>query len=197
MNDTITSPTPTFVRRSGGFYSPPLLALRGLAAFAFVLAALLDFEETIHLLVWFFSIYVFFDGAYALAVAAGHSPGSTLNRIAIACKGVIGILAGIVAISLFLQGGSMTTILLTVFIWVALAGVIEGVWVFKMVKNKEILLIVGSGAYLALAVALQFMFAVAPSAGTAVYNWIIIGFSAAFGLGMLIMSWLLRRSMVA
>jgi hypothetical protein len=117
--------------------------------------------------------------------------------MAIALKGVIGILAGIVAISLFLRGGSMTTILLTVFIWVALAGVIEGVWVFKMVKNKELLLIVGSGAYLALAVALQFMFAVAPSEGTAVYNWIIIGFSAAFGLGMLIMSWLLRRSMMA
>jgi len=77
---------------------------------------------------------------------------------------------------------------------VALSGILEGVWVIRNIKNKELVLIIGSGAYLALAVALQFLFALAPQAGSSIYSWIIIGFSAAFGLGMLIMSWAMRKN---
>ena len=74
----------------------------------------------------------------------------------------------------------------------------EGVWVIRNVKNKELVLIIGSGAYLALAVALQFMFALAPQqGGAAIYNWIIIGFSAAFGIGMLIMSWAMNKAQIS
>ncbi|MBU2761562.1 hypothetical protein HAP95_15630 [Acidithiobacillus sp. RW2] len=110
------------------------MAIRGAAALVYALVALADFKATIPLLVWFFAIYVLFDGAYALRVAIGQQ------------------------------------------------------------IDKELVLIIGSGAYLALAVALQFLFALAPQAGSSIYNWIIIGFSAAFGLGMLIMSWAMRKN---
>ena len=183
-------------KMSGGFYSSPLLAFRGLAALLFVGAALIDFKATFTLLVWFFSVYVLFDGVYALRVAMRGSGGSSLTRFAIATKGLVGILAGVIAIYLFLANQSNALLLATVFVWVAIAGVMEGVWVIRNVKNKEIVLIIGSGAYLALAVALQFMFALAPKAGASVYNWIIIGFSAAFGIGMLIMSWAMSRAKI-
>ncbi|XTI73024.1 hypothetical protein ACQAYK_02630 [Acidithiobacillus sp. AC3] len=46
-------------------FSWQLLFARGVAALAFVIAALLDFGATMTLLIWFFAIYVFFDGGYS------------------------------------------------------------------------------------------------------------------------------------
>lgn len=184
-------------KMSGGFYSSPLLAFRGLAALIFVAAALIDFKATFTLLVWFFSIYVLFDGAYALRVASRSQGGGSWTRFAIAIKGLVGILAGVIAIYLFMANQAKALLLATVFIWVAVAGVMEGIWVIRNVKNKELVLIIGSGAYLALAISLQFMFALAPQAGTSIYNWIIIGFSAAFGIGMLIMSWAMSKAQIS
>ncbi len=191
-----TLQSPKIVRLSGGFYSWPLLAIRGLAALLFVVAALLAFQETFTLLIWFFAVYVLFDGAYALSVAVSHGSDSAMTRLAISIKGLVGIAAGIFVLYQFFTGGTELFTLLAVFIWVAVAGVLEGVWVIKNVKNKELLLIIGSSAYLALAVALQFLFALAPAAGSPLYSWVIIGFSAAFGLGMLLMSWAMRRNQI-
>jgi hypothetical protein len=182
------------IKKSGGFYSWPLLAIRGMAALVYALVALADFKATIPLLVWFFAIYVLFDGAYALRVAVGQQIDGLWTRLAVIFKGLLGIAAGIIVIYWDLSAGSTLYILLTVFVWVALSGILEGVWVIRNIKNKELVLIIGSGAYLALAVALQFLFALAPQAGLSIYSWIIIGFSAAFGLGMLIMSWAMRKN---
>ncbi|MCE5394344.1 MAG: hypothetical protein JJ693_07130 [Acidithiobacillus sp.] len=191
-----TLQSPKIVRRSGGFYSWPLLAIRGLAALLFAVAALLAFQETFTLLIWFFAVYVFYDGSYALLVALSHVSESAMTRMAITLKGLLGIVAGAFVLYQFFTSGAELLTLLAVFIWVAVAGVLEGVWVIKNVKNKELLLIIGSTAYLALAVALQFLFAVAPAAGAPVYKWVIIGFSAAFGLAMLLMSWAMRRKQI-
>lgn len=191
---TTASSSVGIVKASGGFYSWPLLATRGIAALIFALAAFADFKETIPLLVWFFSIYVLFDGFYALSVAISKHTGVSWTRLAIIFKGLVGIIAAISVIYLSRTGGSTLYMLLTVFVWVAVAGILEGVWVIRNIKNKELVLIIGSGAYLALAVALQFLFALAPQAGSSIYNWIIIGFSAAFGFGMLIMSWAMRKN---
>lgn len=182
------------IKKSGGFYSWPLLAIRGVAALVYALVSLADFSATIALLVWFFAIYVLFDGAYALSVAFSHQIDGLWTRLAVTFKGLLGIAAGAIVIYWDLNAGSTLSILLTVFVWVALSGILEGVWVIRNIKNKELVLIIGSGAYLALAVALQFLFALAPQAGSSIYSWIIIGFSAAFGLGMLIMSWAMRKN---
>ncbi len=191
---TTASSSMEIIKKSGGFYSWPLLAIRGVAALVFALAALADFSATILLLVWFFAIYVLFDGFYALSVALSRQIDGMWTRLAVTLKGLLGILAGIAVIYWNLSGGPTLYILLTVFVWVAISGVLEGVWVIRNVRNKELVLIIGSGAYLALAVALQFLFALAPQAGSSIYSWIIIGFSAAFGLGMLIMSWAMRKN---
>lgn len=183
---------------SGGFYSSKLLATRGIAALVFSIAALLDFSETFTLLSWFFAFYVLFDGGYAILVALNSQTGFTWTRSAILLKGLVGILAGFAVIYLFAKNDSKILLLATVFIWIAIAGIMEGVWVIRNVKNKELVLIIGSGAYLALAVALQFMFALAPQqGGAAIYNWIIIGFSVAFGIGMLIMSWAMNKAQIS
>lgn len=175
-------------------FSWPLLASRGVAALLFVIASLFAFGETMTLLVWFFAIYVFFDSGYSAMRLAQKGSGAC-PKVLIAIKAVIGIAAGIAVIVLS-QGVSMLPTLLTIFAWVAIVGVIEGIWVLRNVRNKEAVLIIGSTAYLALAVALQFIFALAPDAGPSVYNWIIIGFSAAFAAAMFGMVWAMRRNLL-
>ena len=175
-------------------FSWPLLASRGVAALLFVIASLIAFGETMTLLVWFFAIYVFFDSGYSAMRLAQKGSGAC-PKVLIAIKAVIGIAAGIAVIVLS-QGASMLPTLLTIFAWVAIVGVIEGIWVLRNVRNKEAVLIIGSTAYLALAVALQFIFALAPDAGPSVYNWIIIGFSAAFAAAMFGMVWAMRRNLL-
>ncbi|MCR2831092.1 hypothetical protein NR402_12480 [Acidithiobacillus ferrooxidans] len=175
-------------------FSWPLLAARGVAALLFVIASLFAFGETMTLLVWFFAIYVFFDSGYSAMRLAQKGSGAC-PKVLIAIKAVIGIAAGIAAIVLS-QSVSMLPTLLTIFAWVAIVGVIEGIWVLRNVRNKEAVLIIGSTAYLALAVALQFIFALAPDAGPSVYNWIIIGFSAAFAAAMFGMVWAMRRNLL-
>ncbi|OCX71122.1 hypothetical protein [Acidithiobacillus thiooxidans] len=175
-------------------FSWPLLAARGVAALLFVIASLIAFGETMTLLVWFFAIYVFFDGGYSAMRLAQKGSGAC-PKVLIAIKAVIGIAAGIAVIFLS-QGASLLPTLLTIFAWVAIVGVIEGIWVLRNVRNKEAVMIIGSTAYLALAVALQFIFALAPDAGPSVYNWIIIGFSAAFAAAMFGMAWAMRRNLL-
>ena len=175
-------------------FSWPLLAARGIAALLFVIASLIAFGETMTLLVWFFAIYVFFDGGYS-AIRLAQKGSGACPKVLIAIKAVIGIAAGIAVIVLS-QGASLLPTLLTIFAWVAVVGVIEGIWVLRNVRNKEAVMIIGSTAYLALAVALQFIFALAPDAGPSVYNWIIIGFSAAFAAAMFGMAWAMRRNLL-
>jgi len=173
-------------------FSWPLLMVRGIAALLFVLSALLAFDKTMTLLVWFFAVYVFFDGAYSFVGLVSAQDGGALHRVLIGCKSIVGVAAGVAVILLAQRGHTLVPMLFTVFAWVAIVGVLEGVWVIRSVRNKEMVLIIGSSAYLALALALQFIFALAPNAGSAVYNWIIIGFSAAFAAAMFGMSWSLR-----
>ena len=175
-------------------FSWPLLAARGVAALLFVIASLIAFGETMTLLVWFFAIYVFFDGGYS-AIRLAQKGSGACPKVLIAIKAVIGIAAGIAVIVLS-QGASLLPTLLTIFAWVAIVGVIEGIWVLRNVRNKEAVMIIGSTAYLALAVALQFIFALAPDAGPSVYNWIIIGFSAAFAAAMFGTAWAMRRNLL-
>ncbi|MEY2343133.1 hypothetical protein AB4090_13620 [Acidithiobacillus sp. IBUN Pt1247-S3] len=173
-------------------FSWKLLLARGIAALAFVIVALLDFSATITLLVWFFAIYVFFDGGYS-AIRLAQKGSGTCPRVLIAIKAVVGVAAGIAVIVLAAHGNMLPT-LLTIFAWVAIVGVLEGIWVIRNVQNKEMVLIIGSSAYLALAICLQVIFAVAPQAGSGIYAWIVIGFSAAFSAAMLGMSWAMRRN---
>ncbi len=175
-------------------FSWPLLAIRGCAALLFVIVALLAFKSTMTLLVWFFAAYVFFDGGYS-AMRLTQKTSGACPRVLIAIKSVVGIAAGVAVIYLA-QGTSLLPPLLAIFCWVAIVGILEGIWVLRNVRNKEVVLIIGSTAYLALAIALQFIFALEPHAGSSVYNWIIIGFSAAFAAAMLGMSWAMRRHML-
>ena len=173
-------------------FSWQLLFARGIAAIAFVIAALLDFSATMTLLIWFFAIYVFFDGGYS-AIRLTQKGSGACPRVLIAIKAVVGVAAGIAVIVLAAHGNMLPT-LLTIFAWVAIVGVLEGIWVIRNVQNKEMVLIIGSSAYLALAICLQMIFALTPQAGSGIYNWIVIGFSAAFSAAMLGMSWAMRRN---
>lgn len=175
-------------------FSWQLLFARGVAALAFVIASLLDFSLTMTLLIWFFALYVFFDGGYS-AIRLAQKGSGACPRVLIAIKAIVGVAAGIAVIILATHSNLVLT-LLTIFAWVAIVGVLEGIWVIRNVQNKELVLIIGSSAYLALAVCLQVIFALAPQAGSSVYNWIVIGFSAAFSAAMLGMSWAMRRNVL-
>ncbi|MHB1268447.1 MAG: hypothetical protein ACYCY2_12750 [Acidithiobacillus ferriphilus] len=121
-------------------FSWPLLTVRGIATLLFLLASLIAFDKTMTLLVWFFAIHVFFDGAYSFIGLVSARVGSSLNRLLIGIGRMIGIAAGIAVILLAQGNHSLWHTLLTIFAWVALVGVVEGIWVIRGARNKEVVL---------------------------------------------------------
>ena len=112
-------------------FSWPLLTVRGIATLLFLLASLIAVDKTMTLLVWFFAIYVFFDGVYSfIGLVSAHR-----YRECDRCRGGY-------------CGHSPSTgqpllvlhTLLTIFAWVALVGVVEGIWVIRGVRIKEVVL---------------------------------------------------------
>ncbi|AEM47184.1 hypothetical protein Acife_1014 [Acidithiobacillus ferrivorans SS3] len=64
------------------FFWPPL-TVRGIATLPFLLAALIAFAKVMIFLVWFFTIYVFFDGACSFSGLVSTHVGNSLNHLLI------------------------------------------------------------------------------------------------------------------
>jgi uncharacterized membrane protein HdeD (DUF308 family) len=93
------------------------LALRGLVAVLFGLAALFWPGLVLEVLILFFGAYALVDGIFALVAAFGSS-GRGMRRPLLLLEGVIGILFGIVA--LFAPGLIALALLYVVAFWASL-----------------------------------------------------------------------------
>src|SRR5215208_1542223 len=96
------------------------LALRGLAAVLFGLAALFWPGLVLAVLIILFGAYALVDGVLAL-IAAFRSSGHGMRRPLLLIEGVIGILFGIVA--LFWPGLTALTLVYIVAFWAIFSGI--------------------------------------------------------------------------
>ena len=158
-----------------------LLMLRGIAAVAFGILAILWPGITLLALAYLFAAYALVDGVCALAAAIFGHTGGMVPRWWLAVIGVIGILAGLVAYAW--PGMTALFLLLIIATWSIIIGVLEIVGALQLRKEIEgewWLIISGL-----LSIAFGVILFVQPAPGALALIW-IIGIYAILAGGSLI-----------
>jgi len=163
------------------------LALRGVAAILFGLAAFILPGVTLAVLIVLFGAYALIDGALAIVAgvrAAGHHEryGSLLVR------GVLGIAAGIVAF----VAPALTAVALTLLIgaWAIITGVLEIIAAVHLHRAHGEWLLIANGGLSILFGVLVFIL---PLLGMLTLIWLFGAYAILFGVLMLVLASRLRR----
>jgi uncharacterized membrane protein HdeD (DUF308 family) len=164
-----------------------VLALRGVFAILFALAAFILPGITLAVLVALFGAYALIDGV--LAIVAGVRAAEHHERYgSLLWRGVCGIAAGVAA---FLAP-TITAVVLTLLIgtWAVITGVLEIVAAVRLHRaHGEWLLAVNGG----LSVLFGLLLFIMPALGMLTLVWLIGGYAVFFGVLMLILASRLRR----
>jgi len=165
------------------------LALRGVIAVLFGLAAFIWPGITLTVLVLFFGAYAFVDGILALLAAARlHGDMGGERWWALLVEGLAGVAAGI----LTFIWPSITTLVLLYLIaaWAVVTGVFEiltAVRLRKEVANEWMLVLAGIAS-----VVFGVLLAIRPGAGAVAVAWLIGAYAIVFGLLLLALAFRLR-----
>ncbi|MBX5450570.1 HdeD family acid-resistance protein [Thermogemmatispora sp.] len=161
-----------------------ILAVRGVAAILFGLAALIWPHLTLLVLIYLFGAYALVDGLVAVAVAV-QERNVVGHWWILLIEGLAGILAGLVAF--FWPGITALVLLALIAAWAILTGVIEiGAAVsFRRALGLEWTLIVGGIVSILLGIVL----ALSPAAGLLALVWLIGLYAIVFGVLLLIRAW--------
>lgn len=162
-----------------------VILLRGLVAVVFGVLAFVWPGMTLAVLVLLFGAYALVDGVLGVVAALR---GDTDHRWAMLAEGLIGALAGIVA--LVWPGLTALVLLYIIAFWAIVTGVLEIVAAVRLrrVINNEWALIVGG----VLSVLFGAILIVAPGAGALAVVWLIGAYAVVFGIALLALSWRLR-----
>jgi len=158
-----------------------LLLLRGIAAVAFGILAIIWPGHTLLALIYLYGAYALVDGIFALGAAIfGHS-GGMVPRWWLAVIGVIGILAGLVAFAL--PGMTAVILLLLIASWAIIVGVLEVIGAIRLRKEIEgewWLIISGL-----LSIAFGVILFVRPGSGALALIWVIAIYAILAGASLI------------
>ena len=143
------------------------LAVRGVAAVLFGLAALIWPGLTLAVLIVLFGAYVVVDGVFA--IVAGFRSADGTRRALLLAEGILGILAGLIA--LLWPGIAAIFLLYVVAFWAILGGllrIVSAVLLRKDIENEWTM--AASGV---LSIVLGVILAVFPGIGLLSYAWLI------------------------
>ncbi len=156
------------------------LALRGLVAILFGLAALFWPGLVLAVLIVFFGAYALVDGIFAL-IAGFRSSEHGMRRQLLMIEGVIGILFGILA--LFWPGLTALTLVYIVAFWAILSGIariVMAVMLRREIENEWSIALSG-----VLSVILGIVLLLLPGAGLLAYIWLIGILALAIGIALI------------
>lgn len=167
------------------------LALRGIAAMAFGVAALVWPDITLRVLVALFGAYALVDGVFTLFSAARAEEQRGSHWVAHLLEGVLGIAAGIAT---FVWPGITALILLLIIAaWAMTTGLLE---IFVAFRLRNEIMDNWARASFGLSGLASLIFGlivvVRPDAGILAVIWIIGVYAIAFGLLLLIVAYRLR-----
>ena len=157
-----------------------VLALRGLVAILFGLAALFWPGLILTVLIVFFGAYALVDGILAI-VAGFRSSGHGMRRPLLLIEGVIGILFGLLA--LFWPGLTALTLAYIVAFWLILSGIARIVMANMLrreIENEWSIALSG-----VLSVILGIVLLLLPGAGLLAYTWLIGLLALAVGIALI------------
>jgi uncharacterized membrane protein HdeD (DUF308 family) len=153
------------------------LALRGLVAVLFGLAALFWPGLVLAVLIVLFGAYALIDGVLAI-IAAFRSSGRGARRGLLLIEGVVGILFGFVA--LFWPGLTALALLYLFAFWAILGGIARIVMAIMLRREIENEWSIGLSGVLY--VLLGIVLILLPGAGLLAYTWLIGLFALAVGI---------------
>jgi uncharacterized membrane protein HdeD (DUF308 family) len=177
-----TQPQPMLPTVAGNWWA---LALRGLAAVLFGLAALLWPGPALFVLVIFFGAYALMDGV--LAIVAGIR-GSEGRRWLLLGEGALGVLAGLVA--LFWPGISVLVLLYVIAFWAILTGALKVVTAISLRREIDNEWLMGlSGVF---SVLFGVLLAVLPGVGLLSVVWLVGIYAVVFGVALIVLGFRVR-----
>lgn len=164
-----------------------VVAIRGLAAVLFGLAAFAWPQVTLTVLVLLFGAYALVDGVLGLIYAFGSGRPFRAVRVG---EGVAGIIVGVIALAW--PGITALALLYLIAAWAVVTGILEIVAAIdlrKVIDNEWLLLLSGIAS-----VIVGVMLAVWPGAGALALIWLIGGYAIVFGGLLIALAFRLRAS---
>lgn len=164
-----------------------VVAVRGLAAVLFGLAAFAWPQVTLTVLVLLFGAYALVDGVLGLIYAFGSGRPFRAMRVG---EGVAGIIVGVIALAW--PGITALALLYLIAAWAVVTGILEIVAAIdlrKVIDNEWLLLLSGIAS-----VIVGVMLAVWPGAGALALIWLIGGYAIVFGGLLIALAFRLRAS---
>lgn len=182
--DLMTQPQTALPAEAGHWWA---LALRGVIAILFGLAALLRPDIALQALILLFGAYALVDGVFAIVGVFGGTRGGT-PRWLLLLEGVVGILAGIIAF--VYPGLTAFALLYLVAGWAIVTGLAQIATAIRLRQEMtgEWALILGG----VLSVIFGLLLAVLPGVGILSLIWVIGVYAVAFGILLLITSFRVR-----
>ena len=156
------------------------LALRGLVAILFGLAALFWPGLILTVLIVLFGAYALVDGIFAV-IAAFRSSGRGMRRTLLLIEGAIGILFGILA--LFWPGLTALALIYIIAWWAILSGIARitmAIMLRREIENEWSIAFSG-----VLSVILGIVLILLPGAGLLAYTWLIGLLALALGIALI------------
>jgi len=163
-----------------------LIAIRGIAAILFGLAAFVWPGLTLGLLVLLFAIYVLIDGVVSV-VAFLRRPGQSPSMLV---GGIVSIVAGVVAI--IFPGLAALSVVILIAAWAILTGVAEILLTFRLRERLtvELLWVLAGLASIVFGIVLI----VFPAAGALALIWFIGAYALFIGVLLVILGFSLRAA---
>src|SRR5215211_3376987 len=183
--DLVSQPQAALPAETGHWWA---LALRGVIAILFGLAALLRPGIALEALILLFGAYALVDGVFAIVGVFGGTRGGT-PRWLLLIEGVASILAGLIAF--FLPGLTAFLLLYLIAAWAIITGISEIAMAIRLRQeiSGEWALIVGGALSVLFGVILA---VIGPLAGLLSLIWLIGVYALAFGVLILITAFIVR-----
>lgn len=163
------------------------IALRGVAAVAFGLAALLVPGAAMLSLALFFAAYLLADGIFGIVAAIRAARAHERWGLLLA-EGVLNLLMGLLAA--FFPAGAVLGFVLATAAWALLTGGLMLAAAFRLDRSHGRVWLALGGV---LSLVWGVLLVIAPLAGAVVLTWWLGGYAIAFGAALLVLAVQLRR----
>lgn len=163
------------------------IALRGLAAVLFGLAAFVFPQITLFVLVAMFGAYALVDGIFALVAAFSRAAGRE-QWWALLAEGLTGI--GIAIVAFAWPGITALTLVYLIAAWAVVTGILEIVTAARLRREIEGEWLMALGGVLS--IVFGALLVIYPLAGALSVVWLIAAYAIAFGVLLIVLGFKLR-----